>query len=74
MPTRYRSTCLVHFGTVSLGKEISDATEAILDWEKEMGTVAALTASLDPVERKQVWNIGVDNTPENTVEYTSILE
>jgi hypothetical protein len=39
-----------------------------------MGTVAALAADLDPVEREQVWNIGEDNTPEDTVEYTGILE
>jgi hypothetical protein len=45
-----------------------------LDWEKEMGTVAALAAGLDPVERKEVWNIREDNTSENTAEYTGILE
>jgi hypothetical protein len=49
-------------------------TEAILDWEKEMGTVAALAAGLDTIERKQVWNIVEDNAPENTIEYTGILE
>jgi hypothetical protein len=45
-----------------------------LDWENEMGTVAVLAAGLDPVEREQVWNIGEDNTPEDTVEYTGVLE
>jgi hypothetical protein len=45
-----------------------------LDWEKEMGTVAALAAGFDPVKREQLWNIGEDNTPEDTVEYMGILE
>jgi hypothetical protein len=62
-------------GTVrELNKLSQPSTEAIVDWEKEMGTVAALAAGLDPVEREQVWNIGEDNTPEDTVEYTDILE
>jgi hypothetical protein len=62
-------------GTVrELNKLSQPSTEAILDWEKGMGTVAALTAGLDPVERKQVWNIGEEDTPEDTVEYTGILE
>jgi hypothetical protein len=47
-----------------LNKVSQPSTEAILDWEKETGTVAALAAGLDPVEREQVWNIGRDNTPE----------
>jgi hypothetical protein len=45
-----------------------------LDWEEETGTVGALAAGLDPVEREQVSNIGEDNTPEDAVEYTDILE
>jgi hypothetical protein len=62
-------------GTVrELNKLSQLSTEAILDWEKEMGTVAALAAGLDPVEREHMWNIGEDNTPEDTVEYTGILE
>jgi hypothetical protein len=62
-------------GTVQkLNKLSQPGTEAILDLEKEMGTVVALAAGLDPVEREQVWNIGEDNTPEDTVEYTGILE
>jgi hypothetical protein len=39
-----------------------------------MGTVAALAAGLDPVEKEQVWNIGEDNTPGDVAEYTDILE
>jgi hypothetical protein len=50
------------------------STEAILDWEKQMGTLAVLAADLDPIEREQVWDIGEDNTPEDTVEFTGILE
>jgi hypothetical protein len=57
-----------------LNKLSQPSTEAILDWKKEMGTVAAMAAGLDPVEREQVWNIGGDNTPEDTIEYTGILE
>jgi hypothetical protein len=57
-----------------LNKLSQPSTEAILDWEKEMGTVAVLAAGLDPVEREQVWNIGEDNTPKDTVEYMGILE
>jgi hypothetical protein len=42
-------------GTVrELNKLSQPSIEAILDWEKEMGTVAALAACLDPVEREQV--------------------
>jgi hypothetical protein len=42
-------------GTVrELNKLSQPSTEAILDWEKEMGIVAALAAGLDPVEREQV--------------------
>jgi hypothetical protein len=62
-------------GTVrELNKVSQPSTETILDWEKETGTVAALAAGLDPVEREQVWNIGEDNTREDAVEYTDILE
>jgi hypothetical protein len=62
-------------GTVrELNKMCQLSTEAILDWEKEMGAVAALVADLDVVEREQVWNIGEDNTPEDTLEYTGILQ
>jgi hypothetical protein len=42
-------------GTVRKLNNLSQpSTEAILDWEKEMGTVAGLAAGLDPVEREQV--------------------
>jgi hypothetical protein len=62
-------------GTVwELNRGSQPSTEAVLDREKETGTVAALAAGLDPVEREQVWNIGEDNTPEDAVEYTDILE
>jgi hypothetical protein len=62
-------------GTVrELNKLFQPSTEAILDWQKEMGTVAVLAAGLDLIEREQVWNIGEDNTPKDTVEYTGILE
>jgi hypothetical protein len=62
-------------GTIrELNKMSQSSTEAILEWEKKMGIVVALAARLDPVEREQVWNIGEDNTPEDTVEYTGILE
>jgi hypothetical protein len=37
-----------------------------------VGTVAALAACLDPAEK--VWDIGQDNTPEDVVVYTDILE
>jgi hypothetical protein len=33
-----------------------------------------LAADLDPAEKEQVWNTGEDNTPEDVVEYTNILE
>jgi hypothetical protein len=33
-----------------------------------------LAAGLDPAEKEQVWNIGEDNTLEDVVEYTNILE
>jgi hypothetical protein len=39
-----------------------------------METVAALAACLDLAEKEQVWSIGKDNTPENVVEYTDIIE
>ena len=48
--------------------------KSISSFEKRTGTVAALAAGLDPAEKEQVWNIGEDNTPEDVVEYTDILE
>jgi hypothetical protein len=62
-------------GTVrELNRVSQPSIEAILDWEKETGTVAALAVGLDPVEMEQVWSIGEDNIPEDVVEYTDILE
>jgi hypothetical protein len=48
--------------------------KAILSFDQRTGTVVALVAGLDPVEKEQVWNIGEDNTPEDVAEYTDILE
>src|SRR6476620_7715960 len=48
--------------------------EVISKWEKDVGTVAALAAGSDPAEKEQVWDIGQDNTPEDVVVYTDILE
>jgi hypothetical protein len=47
---------------------------SISNFDKRTGTVAALAADLDPAEKEQVWNIGEDNTPEDVVECTDILE
>jgi hypothetical protein len=48
--------------------------KTISSFETRTGTKAALAADLDPAEKEQVWNIGVDNTPEDVIEYTDILE
>jgi hypothetical protein len=48
--------------------------ETISSFETRTGNKAALAAGLDPAEEEQVWNIGEDNTPEDVVEYTDILE
>jgi hypothetical protein len=48
--------------------------KAISSFDQRTGTVAALAAGLDPAEKEQVWKIGEDNTPEDIVEYTDILE
>jgi len=50
------------------------SAEVISKWEKDVGTVAALAAGSDPAEKEQVWDIGQDNTPEDVVVYTDILE
>jgi hypothetical protein len=62
-------------GTLRELNRVSQPNEkAISRFEQKMGTVAALAAGLDPVEKEQVWNIGEDNTPEDVAEYTDILE
>jgi hypothetical protein len=48
--------------------------ESFSIFDRLTGTVAALAADLDPAEKEQVWNIGEDNTPEDVIEYTDILE
>jgi hypothetical protein len=57
-----------------LNRVSQPSEESILSFDKLTGTVAALAAGLDPAEKEQVWNIGKDNTPEDVVEYTDILE
>jgi hypothetical protein len=57
-----------------LNRVIQPSEESISSFDKLTGTVAALAAGLDPAEKEQVWNIGEDNTPEDVVEYTDILE
>jgi hypothetical protein len=47
---------------------------SISSFDKQTGTVAALAAGLDPAEKVQVWYIEEDNTPEDVVEDTDILE
>jgi hypothetical protein len=65
-------------GGVDIMRELNRVSqpseESMSSFEKRTGTVAALAAGLDPVEKEQVWNIGKDNTPEDVVEYMDILE
>jgi hypothetical protein len=57
-----------------LNKVSQPNEETISSFEKQTGTVAALTTGLDPAEKEQMWNIREDNTPEDVSEYTNILE
>jgi hypothetical protein len=65
-------------GGVGILRELKKVTrpseETISSFEKRTGTVAALTAGLNPAEKEQVWNIRENNTPEDVSEYTDILE
>jgi hypothetical protein len=57
-----------------LNRVSQPSEETISSFEEKTGTVAALTAGLDPAVKEQVWNIGEDNAPEDVVEYTNVLE
>jgi hypothetical protein len=57
-----------------LNRVSQPSEETISSFETQTGTEAALAAGLDPAEKEHVWNIGEDNTPEDVVEYTDILE
>jgi hypothetical protein len=57
-----------------LNRVSQPSEKAISNFERRTGTVAALAAGLSPTKKKQVWNIGENNTPEDVVEYTGILE
>jgi hypothetical protein len=57
-----------------LNRVSQPSEESISSFNKLTGIVAALAAGLDPAEKEYVWNIGEDNTPEDVVEYTDILE
>jgi hypothetical protein len=65
-------------GGVGIMRELNRVSrpseETISSFETRTGTEAALAAGLDPAEKEQVWNIGEDNTSEDVVEYTDILE
>jgi hypothetical protein len=65
-------------GRVGILRELNRVSQpsevSISSFDKRTGTVAALAAGLDPADREHVWNIGEDNTPEDVVEYTNILE
>jgi hypothetical protein len=65
-------------GGVDIMRELNRVSRpsegTILSFETRTGTEAALAAGLDPAEKEQVRNIGEDNTPEDVVEYTDILE
>jgi hypothetical protein len=59
---------------MQLNRVSEPSEESISSFDKLTGTVAALAAGLDPAEKEQLWNIGEDNTPEDVVEYTDIME
>jgi hypothetical protein len=65
-------------GGVGIMRELNRVSQpnevSISSFDKQTETVAALAAGLDPAEKEQVLNIGEDNTPEDVVEYTDILE
>jgi hypothetical protein len=65
-------------GGVGILRELNRVSQpsevSISSFYKQTGTVAALAAGLNPTEKEQVWNIEEDNTPEDVVEYTDILE
>jgi hypothetical protein len=65
-------------GGVGIMRELNRVSrpseETISSFETRTGTEAALAAGLDPAKKEQVWNIGKDNTLEDVVEYTDILE
>jgi hypothetical protein len=73
-----RSNHTPDLGGVGIMRELNRVSqpseESISRFEEQTGTVAALAAGLDPAKKEQVWNIGEDNTPEDVVEYTDILE